>query len=287
MPSFVADVYREAREHELSGMAAGLAFFGLFAFPPLLMSLLLAGGAIVGDAAAEGRLLEAVEATLGAEVREPMAQILHAMPRFDEGNHLSHLVALGVLVFSTLAGFRHLQRSFDLIWDVRNRGLRESLLRFLRQITSFVVVILVAVLFLVAASAGLLVTSFPEQLGGLFSGNGRSVVAYGLDVLSIFLIAFILLTLLYKIVPATRVPWRSAALGALFASLALGVGRHPVALYMKYTWRGSAFGAASFVVAILIAFYAAAFVILIGVVVGRVAALRRTARASPGAESPG
>ena len=123
-------------------------------------------------------------------------------------------------------------------------------------------------------------TSFPEQLCGLVADGARSAVAYALDVLSVFLVSFVLLTALYKIVPTTRVPWRSALFGAVVASIALGLGRHPLALYMKHTWRGSAFGAANFVVAILIAFYAGAFVILIGAVVGRVSALRRERRAA-------
>jgi membrane protein len=263
-------------------MAAALAFFGLFAVPPLIVAILLVGGEIFGDEQVRLEFLENLATHFGPGVEEAFAGMLEHLPRLGEGELLTQALSALVLFLAATAGFGHLQGILNVIWQAprRRKGVA-LLLQAVKRVFSLVFVLAFSLALLGSATLGLAVHVSPDGLTQMLPSFLEPLTRQVVGSLGFMTLAFLGLTIVFQVLPDTRVPWRSAALGALGSTLLLGVAKQLLALYLSHSWQSEAFGAAGSVVATLTSFYVAALALLVGAVLARV-----HARGPAGPEGP-
>lgn len=120
----LARTFAEAKQDQLTLLAAGVAFFGLLALVPGLFALVSIYG-LVADPADVTRHVDDLLGTAPSEVREFVSQQLESVTGTDEGA-AGLSAALGVLValWSASSGMKHLLDALNAAYDeVEGRGM--------------------------------------------------------------------------------------------------------------------------------------------------------------------
>lgn len=260
----------------LSRMGAALAFYALFALPPVVVVALLVGGEVFGDAQAEARLLEQVEMHFGTGGRATVEGVVRHAPRFGEGELLTQVLSGLVLLYTSTVGFGHFQAMLNRIWQTPPRRTGVALLlQAAKRLFSFAFVVAFSLLLLGVATFGVALHLSPSEVAALLPEPLRPLGTQALEGALFLLVAFLGLGVTFQVLPDRRVPWRSALLGAATAALLLVALRTVLGAYLAHPWQSDAFGAAGALVGALFSFHAAAVVVLLGALVARVHATRR------------
>jgi membrane protein len=239
---------------------AALAFYCAFSLAPLLIILVTIAGWIIGADMAYGYLSD----QLGGLFGKPTAKIL--LEAMESSQSADGLVATVLSIVSLVIGattvFAALEAALEQIWGA-SAMVPTGVKGWIRsRILSFGVILAVGFLLLVSLSISTALTA----LRGVFAKRFAEAVAAMAIVdfaISIGLIAG-LIALIYRYLPARRLPWRPILWGALATALLFHLGRYLVGLYLSRSTQPSAFGAAAAFAAMLLWLYYTAQIFLLG-----------------------
>ena len=74
----------------------------------------------------------------------------------------------------------------------------------------------------------------------------------------------VLFALIFRYVPATKLPWRNVWIGATVTALLFTIGKHLIGLYLGKAAVGSAYGAAGSLVVVIVWVYYSSMIFLFG-----------------------
>ncbi len=273
-PDLFLVAYERMNRHGADGLAAGLAFGALLSSAPLLLVVLAALGALLGEGAARREVLQVVSDALGARPSELVAGWI------DEADAWSATAtAFGLVFFFFGAGRLALlvDAAFKVVFEVpeppHKTGLRGAIRDYLRlHALSLVVTLGASLLLLVSMLVGegalrVFGGGDVESFGALV---GRWVLSSG------FLFASVALT--YWLLPPVRLERVEVLEGALVTTILLVLGIAILRALSAALELGAAYGAASAIVGTLLALYWAAQAFLYGAeLTGELARRRRRA----------
>lgn len=239
---------------------AALAFYCAFSLAPLLIILLTIAGWIVGVEAAYGQLSDQLTQLFGRATAEVL---LEAMKHSQESEGIAAaVVSIVSLIIGATTVFAALEEALDNIWGARAMA-PGGVWGWVRvRLLSFGVILAVGFLLLVSLS----VTSALAALRTVIATRFTELVVLAgiLDFsVSVALIAG-LIALIYRYLPARRLPWRPVLIGALVTALLFHLGRWLIGLYLANATQPSAFGAAASFAAMLLWLYYSAQIFLLG-----------------------
>lgn len=209
-------------------MGAALAYYALFSmFPMILVTLSIVGFLIGPNTVAYNAVLIFAQETLPPDA---FSIVQTTLIHFHTGSTSASIVGSSILVFTSSGFFGALSRSFDKIWHTKPRhhrfdGVGEVAFIFLwRRFLAFVLVVGATGLVFVSLLSNIAIDTVTRILEGV----NQWVVVVGIDQVQLLSwlrlgISFVTLTLvvmvLYKMLPSTRVAWRDVWLGALFTAV--------------------------------------------------------------------
>lgn len=258
----VKDTFKEWTEDNVPLLAAALAYYTVFSLAPLLIIAIAIAGAVFGEAAAQGELVNQIQGLVGRDGAEAIQGMIQNAHKPGSGGIFSTIVGIVLLLVGASGVFGQLQTALNTIWEVKpkpGQGMRSFLQsRFL----SFAMVVVIGFLLLVS----LLLSAILAGISTFFSGFIPQYAMLGQ--LINFIISFGVITLLfasiYKFLPDVHVPWKNLWVGSAVTALLFNIGKHLLGLYLGSSSVGSTYGAAgSFVVLLVWVFYSAQ-ILLIG-----------------------
>jgi membrane protein len=239
---------REWRDDRGGHHGAALAFYALFALAPLTLILSVVTGRIFGAEAAQERLALELAPILTPEVART-AQAAVASAAESRAGVAASTVGVLFSLYGGVRGFLELQATLNAVWGVRAiRG--PGLLEILRRkALAFASVVLCGSLLLASIVATMVLHPV--------ASSAASGIAWpfwmarrGED-LSSFVLAALLLTVVFKTLPDVRIRWRDVFVGAGLSAVLFVLGKHGIAYYLRHASTASAFGAAGTLVAVL------------------------------------
>jgi len=239
---------------------AALAFYCAFSLAPLLIILVTIAGAIIGAEMAYGYLSDQLTALFGKATADVLLQAMESS-QTAEG-----LVATVVSVFTLVIGattvFAALEAALEHIWGATTL-VPTGIKGWIRsRLLSFGVILAFGFLLLVSLSISTALTGLQGMIAERFAG--LVVLTAMLDfVISISLITG-LIALIYRYLPAKRLPWKPILRGAFVTAILFHLGRYIVGLYLSQSTQPSAFGAAAAFAAMLLWLYYTAQIFLLG-----------------------
>lgn len=254
---------KEFVEDEAPLHAAALAFFSLFAVAPLLVLVIVAGSVAMGDGeSARSQLLHGAGTLLGEKNADAL-QSLIANARFPGGGLVASAVGVLVLVYTASRVFAYLEVSLNRIWDVEVKKDGRSLLRTVRKrlFSSAMVLVLAFLLLVSLVISGVLAGVF-NWLEALVPWD--PVVFLAVRIVTSVAVLAGLFVLLYKALPAARIEWRDAAIGAVVTAVLFTVGQVAAGQVVAGSRIASAFGGLASIVVVLLWFYYTALAFLLG-----------------------
>ena len=277
---FVADVYHRAGDDNIFFLASGLAFGSLLAAIPYLLLLVFVAslvlGPYVGPAAAENevllalwRILPVSSPTVIETVRDSINQII------SSAGSIGLIGGILFVWFSTRL-FGALRTALNQVFDLQDtRGIVRGKIDDMQMVV--VSTMLLSINIAVSSTMNVLGDRGIRFLAevGLRAGSPQRSFAF----LTAFMFVFVMFLLIYKYVPARRLPWRTAVIAALFAAATFEL------LKMGFSWwvsnyadYSAVFFAFATLVVLVIATYYASILFVLGGEVAQVYEVRRKLR---------
>ncbi len=278
---FLVDVVRRATSVSILRMAAALAFYALFALPPLVIIAMHVAVWFLDDPEAARREVEANLTAFPEGFRATVSEIIESVAQPEPQLVIARLISYLVIAFAATAGFSHLQWMLNRIWRVPKKRKRYMILLWIsKRLAGFILVVVSCLVLVGSASLGIAMRTLPYQVLELLPDGMVPHLTEVINDAGFFMLAFLFFSALFWILPDAKVPWRAAFVGALTSSVLLIVGKHLLILYLNQSWQSRAFGAAGSLVATLASMFVAATVVLLGGVVSAVVAQRGRREAS-------
>jgi membrane protein len=235
-----------------TSMGAALALYSLLSLAPLLIVVIAIAGLFLGRDQAEQLLFTQVTSLLGEKGAEGIRTILNSIDTEREGIMATVIGGFTLLLGATTV-FAELKTDLDRIWKHTAKK-ASGIWGFLRtRIVSFGMVMTIAFLLLVS----LVVSAAVAAMGKVWFGEFEAILHVIEFVLSVGVMT-VLFAMIYKLLPAAKIPWSDVWIGALVTSLLFWIGKFAIGLYLGKSDVVSGFGSAgTLVLAILWVYYSA------------------------------
>jgi membrane protein len=216
------------QQDECLEMGAALAYYGVFSLFPMILVVLSVVGFLIGpNSVAFNTVLTFAREALPPDAF-PIVQT--TLIQFHTGSTSASIIGFGILLFTASGFFGALSRSFDKIWRVPldhrfASGVGAMALNFIwRRFLAFLLVIGSAGLVFVSLLSSIAIDAllkFLERFNTLVAIETLArVQLLPLLQLGVSLVILILVVMvLYKVLPRTRVAWGDIWLGALFTAI--------------------------------------------------------------------
>ncbi|MHB1035249.1 MAG: YihY/virulence factor BrkB family protein [Pirellulales bacterium] len=260
-------------------LGAALAFYAIFSIAPVIVLALTAASLVLGKEAAQGRVTQEIESTVGHTVAVAIQGT--AQYTYQSGSGVSATV-LGIVFFGFGATglFLQLQSALNAIWEVTpkpGRGLGGLLHD---RLGSFLAVLGISALLLAELLVTAALVALGQSLPSSLTPQGFPLWRAVTLVVSWAFLA-LAIAMVYRILPDARIAWRDVWVGAGVSALLFLLGNHLIGWYLAATSVTSVYGAASSIVIVLLWVYYSSQVVLFGAEFTRVYAKHRGSPLEP------
>ena len=260
-------------------LGAALAYFTVFSLAPLVLVLLAVFGLIFGGSdQARQKLTEQLQYLIdpsGIKVIQDIA----ANAAKPQAGIVATAIGVVVALFGASGVFGQLQEALNTIWGVKPKP-GGGLLGFIRtRFLSFAMVGGVCFLLLVSLTIETLLRVFSNYLKNIMPGG--DIISLALFLLFDLAVIALLFAMIFRYLPDAKIAWRDVWVGAILTAVLFVLGKLVLGLYLGSGAAGSAYGAASSLVTLLLWIYYSAQILLFGAEFTQVYANTYGARIEP------
>jgi membrane protein len=242
-------------------LAAALAYYAIFSLAPLLVIAVSFAGVVFGPSAVTGLLVDEISHLVSPEVAATIQKAIENVYLTPSGD-LATIISLVIMLIGASILFFQLKRAINFLWGVAPQPGKGLIITVQSHFLSFLMVFVIGVFVLFAMALGSLLVFFDELTSAVLPELESPLpsVDFGL----IFLVFCLLFAITFKVLPDARIAWKDTLLGAAVTSLLFTIGELIIGFYLGRANLGSAYGAASSVILILIWVYYTMQIVLIG-----------------------
>jgi len=250
----IQEAHKEWSHDRAARLGAALAYYALFSIAPLLVIMITIAGTVYGEAAAEGKVVEAISGQIGPDAAISVERLLTDVN--DAGSRLfSTLVSSVILIIGATNLFSQLRDALNTMWNVRRKPRNHFLGGVLEiakdRLLATIMVISLSIVLLAALAMSTGLTVLNGWLKTLITPD-TSFLLEGGNLLTGFGLITLLFALMFKLLPDVRIAWRVVWVGAFVTSFLFNVGAFLIGLYLGYGGPRTLLGAASSLVVLMI-----------------------------------
>ncbi len=244
-------------------LGAALAYYTVFSLAPLILVLLAVIGLIFrkDPAGAWNRITEQMSAFLdpsGVQVVQDMAKTA-AQP---SAGLWATIIGVGLALFGASCVFGQLQDALNTIWGVKAKP-GAAIWDYIRiRFLSFAMVEGICFLLLVTLTVEAVLKGVSQYLEATLPGG--AVMAFVIYLLVDLGLVIVLFGVMFRYLPDVEVRWRDVWVGSAMTALLFLVGKWALGIYLGSGAAGSAYGAASSLVTLLLWIYYSSQILLFG-----------------------
>jgi len=261
--SQLKQTFQEWLQDKAPQLGAALAYYTVFSLAPLVLVLLAIVGVVFRDdpAGTWDRVTQQMSYFLDQSAVQVVQNIAQqaSQPRKST---LATIIGIALALFGASGVFGQLQDALNTIWGVKAAPTR-GLWRFLRsRFLSFAMVGGICFLLLVSLAIEALLKSFSHYVESALPGG--LIVALGVYLVFDFAVVVLLFAMIFKFLPDVKIQWRDVWIGAVITAILFGIGKWLLAFYLGSSAAGSAYGAASSLITLLLWVYYSSQILLFG-----------------------
>lgn len=255
----ITQTFQEWSEDQASRLAAALAYYTIFAMPPLLIIFLAISSQIFQDA--QERLTTEITGFIGETGGQAIVAILENASE-PEGTAIATIVSIIILFFGASGVFSQLQSALNTVWEVQADPNRSFWRTIQDRFFSFTMVLGIGFLLLVSLIISAILSTLQDYLTQIVP-HAVSIAHIINFVVSLAAVTF-LFALIFKIVPDVKIAWREVWIGAGVTAVLFTIGKWAVSFYLSRSAPASTYGAAGSLIIILLWVYYSAQILLLG-----------------------
>lgn len=262
-------------EDRVMKLSAALAYYTIFSLTPLIIIILAAASIFFSNKLNPNtQLFAQISDMVGTDAAKQLQGFV-ANANLTGKSTMGLIIGITTLIVGSTAIFIEIQDSINLIWKVKavpKKGWKKMLTN---RLLSFSLIISMGFLLLVSLVINSIVLSLGSKLGDLVTSTQIGEVLPVADDTFTLLIYILnnaitiaavtaVFTVIFKVLPDVDLKWRSAIIGALFTALLFSLGKYLIGIYIEKGNPGSAFGAASSIIVILLWIYYTSIILYFG-----------------------
>jgi membrane protein len=265
---FIQQLYKIWITERPNQLAAALAYFSMFSFAPIIFIAVSIVGLFIEKIDTASQLYQRLEGVFGEGISDLAQESVPALAKTPSSSSLLvSVISILALLYAASGLFFQLQYSLNTIWHVPPPKKGQTMAFIRQRLFSFLIVIGVGLLGVLAVFANLLLTWFGSILERLLGIGGSQVLA-GKLVAPILIV--LVIALFYKNLPETKVAWRDVWLGAVISTSLILAAMIFAGLFIQYSTLNSALQATSAFTILLVGFNYIAQIFLLGAVCCRI-----------------
>ncbi len=273
--SLLKEAFDNAWAHNISRMAASIAYFGAFSLAPIIVIMVTLASLVFGKSAVDGLVSERLVSTFGQETADFIQAMLAAIYR-SSGLTVATVLAILALLWASTRIVGSVRGALNDIWGVKGHG-GGGLLGFLiGKAIDIGMVLAIGFMFLASMFANTAVTALTTYFSQYLPLPGWLLQVFG--VLFSLVVTTVFLTLVFRVLPNIKVRLLYILVGASVTAVLFSIGNYFIGRYLGRTSPGSAFGAAGSLAVIMIWIYYVAYIIIFGAEVTHAFAHRASMR---------
>jgi membrane protein len=268
--NFFADAFnllkqtgQEFLEDKAPQLGAALAYYTVFSLAPLIVVLLAIVGAIFREdpAGAWEKITQQMSYFLDSSAVQVVQDIAQQASQPGKST-IATIIGIALALFGASGVFGQLQDALNTIWGVKAKPTR-GIGAFLRsRFLSFAMVAGICFLLLVSMTIEALLKGFSHYVQSLLPGG--VVIAIIVYLIFDFAVVVFLFAMIFKLLPDVQIHWRDVWIGAVMTAILFGIGKWLVGFYLGSSAAGSAYGAASSLITLLLWVYYSSQILLFG-----------------------
>ena len=244
-------------------LGAALAYYTVFSLAPLILVLLAIVGVLFRDdpAGARDKITQQMSYFLDPSAVQVVQNIAQKASQPDKST-IATIIGVALALFGASGVFGQLQDALNTIWGVRAKpGL--GIWGFLRaRFLSFAMVAGICFLLLVSLAIEALLKGFSHYLQSVLPGG--IAIAVTVYLVFDFAVVVLLFAMIFKFLPDVKIQWRDVWIGAVMTAILFGIGKWLLGFYLGSGAAGSAYGAASSLITLLLWVYYSSQILLFG-----------------------
>jgi len=265
------------RNHNGLKLSASLAFYSIFSLGPMMLIIIFVSNLFWSRQAIDGTIYNQISELVGDDSALEIQEIIKESS--ITGHNFIALISFLTLLIAATGIFTEMQGSINMIWNLKVRPGRGWIQELKDRLVSFLLITGLGLLLLVVLIVNGLLEGFMSKLQDMFPATVMTF--YFLNLLLTMLVVALLFGIFYKVLPDAAIPWKDAAVGAIFAAVLFMIGKFGITLYIHGIDLGSAYGAAGSMVVLLFWIFYSAIVLYLGAAFTKSYALAHGAAIKP------
>jgi membrane protein len=230
--------------------SAIIAYYAIFSIPGLLVLIIAIAGYFFGTDVVNKNLIDQISETIGSETALQIQDVL-TKSTAEKSTTWGSIIGISVLLVGATGVFVELQKTLNLIWNVKIKPQNGLWLVVKARLFSFGLILAIAFLLtisLVISTALVAISNFIS-----FESSQVMMTLYGiLNFIISLLVISALFAMIFKILPDAKIEWNHVWLGSLVTGLLFTIGKMALAYYFGKADPASIYGAAGSIILILL-----------------------------------
>jgi membrane protein len=230
--------------------SAVIAYYAIFSIPGLLMLIIAIAGYFFGKDSVIQNILDQISDTMGKDIAIQIRDIL-----IKEGDAKTTLWGSIIGILTILVGstgvFVELQKTFNLIWQVKVMPKRGILPILKARLFSFGLILAIAFLLTIS----LVISTALAAMNNWIRIGASDATAVIFNILNFIISLGVISTLfglMFKILPDAKIKWKHVWLGSIVTGLLFTIGKTGLAFYFSKANPASVYGAAGTIILMLL-----------------------------------
>jgi membrane protein len=230
--------------------SAIIAYYAIFSIPGLLVLFIAIAGYFFGQDVVNQNLITQISETIGSETALQIQDVL-TKSTYEKSTTWGSVVGITILLIGATGVFVELQKTLNLIWNVKVKPQNGIWLILKARLFSFGLILAIAFLLTIS----LVISTALVAIGNYiqFESSQFIMTIYGiLNFIISLLVISALFAMIFKILPDAKIQWKHVWLGSLVTGLLFTIGKMALAYYFGKAEPASVYGAASSIILILL-----------------------------------
>ncbi len=230
--------------------SAIIAYYAIFSIPGLLVLIIAIAGYFFGQDVVNQNLIAQIAETIGSDTAMEIQGVL-SKSTAEKSTTWGSIVGITILLVGATGVFVELQKTLNLIWNVKVKPQNGIWLIIKSRLFSFGLILAIAFLLtisLVISTALVAISNYIQ-----FESSKLVMTIYGiLNFIISLIVISALFAMIFKILPDAKIRWKHVWLGSLVTGILFTIGKMSLAYYFGKAEPASVYGAAGSIILILL-----------------------------------
>jgi membrane protein len=258
------DTWFEFSDTNAFDKGAALAYYTIFALPPILIIIINSIGWFFGEEAVSGEIYFQIKGLIGSE---GALEVQRMVENISQSSELTFATIVGVitLLITSTTMFISMQSSLNAIWGVKPKPRREYMKLLKDRLLSFAMILSITFLLLVSLVVHAVMAKIGQLLTALMGETAIILLQLFNNLFSLGVVSF-LFAAIYKFLPDAKIRWRDVWVGAIVTALLFTLGKTLIGIYLGSSNLATVYGAAGTVVVILTWVFYSSLILFFGAI---------------------